>query len=173
MRIKATLSAYSFVMLVCCTIFSSSVNAQQKKELEYKHGGFGLCNNKYFLDDVKISKSKVAELLERENKEAYQVFKSARATTTAGYLALLPAEVLLTVGLGSYVLDGWNNVTKKPGLLIAGVVGTTGAVVLLIIGNSKFKKAANIYNNANSSTGKMHLNFGPTQSGGAGLIVSL
>jgi hypothetical protein len=173
MRTKSAISAYSFAMLVCCILCFSSVKAQQKNGLDYRHSGFGLLNKKYFLDDVKMSKRSVGELLERENKEAYKVFKSARTNAITGTLLSIPSATLLMIGAGSYIFSGWGNVTEESGLLIAGIAGTTAAFILVISANRKFKKAADIYNHANSSTGKIHLSFGLTRSGGVGLTVSL
>jgi hypothetical protein len=171
MQSSKTLSAYTTVILVFCILSFSSAKAQ-KNDLEYRHGGFGLFHKRYYLNDKKISMRDVGRLLENENKEAYKVFRSAKTTTLTGVLIAIPAGVVLVIGAESYIFAGWGDVEKHPGLLIAGAAGITGVFVLVIIANNKFKKAANIYNNT-SSTGKMHLNFGPTSSGGVGLTLSL
>jgi hypothetical protein len=172
MLTKTTIPALRFIILICCILFFSPVKAQQKNNLVYRHSGFGLLNKKYFLNDVKISKRNVGQLLEKENNEAYKVFKSARAQSITGTLLTLPAGVLFIVGVGSYAFAGWRDVTENPALLIAGIVGMSGALVLIINANGKFKRAADIYNHSNSSTGKMQLNFGLTRSG-VGLTLSL
>lgn len=172
MNPQPTTLAYRFVILICCIVFFSPVKAQQKKELVYRHSGFGLFHKRYFLNDVKIGKHDVGQLLKRENNEAYKVFKSARVNSLIGTLISLPAGVFLIVGGGSYIFAGWRDVTKEPGLLIAGTVGMAGSLTLVIVAEGKFKRSASIYNNANSSISKTSLNFGLTRSGGIGLSLS-
>ena len=109
----------------------------------------------------------MGELLEKENKEAYKVFKSAKTTSVAGAVIAGLSGVLLIVGIGQLAASDLGDADEKSGLLIAGLVGVTGGVILAIVANSKFKKAAGIYNQSNSSTGKLNLNFGltPRRSG--------
>jgi len=172
MRIPITIFTFRFVMFICCILCFSSVHAQQKKDLVYRHGGFGLLNKKYFLNDVKITKNNVAKLLEKENEEAYMVFKAARSEAAIAIIIALPSSTLLAVGSGSYLFSGWGDTKEQPGLLIAGVAGTTGAIILAIVANNKFKMAADIYSHTNASTWKTHLNFGLTRSGRVGLTAS-
>jgi hypothetical protein len=167
MPTKTTTLAYSF-MLLCCTLCLSAI-AQQKNRLEFRHAGLGVLNKKYFLNDVKTSNNDVGQLLEKENKEAYDMFKSARASNLIGAVIYIPSSGFFIYGLFSLFLTDFDRGSEW---MLGGLAGMTGGVILRISANRKFKKAADIYNQANPSTAKTQLSVGLTRSGRVGLTVS-
>src|SRR5262245_53488048 len=120
MKAPISTSVYALAMLLYSLSCSSPVMAQQKNNLVYRHSGFGLLNKKYFLNDEKISKGKVAALLEKEDPEAYKVFNTGRILSITGTVLCFPAACFFIYGMFAYVLSGFED---NGGTFIAGVVG--------------------------------------------------
>ena len=172
MRTKTPASACAFVMLFYCLACYSPLMAQQKNRLEFKHSSFGLLNKKYFLDDKKISKSKVAELLQKENQEAYAVFKGGRTLYTVSIILYASSCAVFIYGFFDLLSNHDDLSNNGLTTMLIGLGGLVPSTIVGLIANGKFKKAAVIYSSGTSSTGRINLNFGITRSHGVGLTLS-
>ena len=176
MQTKTAVPAYTIIILVCCLVFFSPAAAQQKNVIEFKkpHPHALISMKRYYLNDEKISNRKIGELMERENKEAYKVFKDARTLGTIATLVAIPSTILFfeeTISFAKAAIDD-TFLSKSGTLWLISVGGMICGGILHIVAHSKFKRAIKIYNSGITSTGKIQLKFGITSSGGVGLIAS-
>jgi hypothetical protein len=162
------LSCLLTVILSCLTCFSP-LEAQQNKILEYKkpHALFSV--KRYYLDGEKISKHDVGLLLQKESPEAYKIFKNARTTTLIGGLTGTISGILVYKEIFRIA---YYNFEKKATLLIFATTGFIGGLILVSASAGRFKDAADTYNHKHASTGRLHLNFGITHSGGVGFMIT-
>lgn len=174
MHTKAPLTFKTFVSIVLCLVIFSSAGAQQKNVLEYKKGSSLFSMKRYYLNGEKMSNKKIGELLEKENKEAYKVFRGAMTLKTVGLLVSITSAILFIEEsmrlLGALINNTFDS--KSKALWVISVGGIICGSILGIASHSEFKRAITLYNNGVASTGKIQVNFGVTPSGGIGFTAS-
>jgi hypothetical protein len=149
---------------------TSSVSSPEKKQEEL-HLTSSFWSGTVFrkANGKELSKQEVRSIL-ADVPEALKKYNEGQRLHTLGYVYCGIGGGLLGIGLAGLILPDMDN---DASLTIGGVgvVFATLGFVMDAVGNSDWKKAYNLYQNAKTKT-TTSLNFGLTRSGGIGLTLT-